>query len=209
MRFFKDNIPWLQSLQVNADGIITGFLEQKKHTWKPQQDQQQQQQQAHARQQRMLERKERQLQQREKQLDYQQQQLNEQEIEKNKKIPPIPKLGRQQEQPPQLLTSQQQQPHQLQYLDSFVSNKDGKVLLHPDSQISMKNELLHDLKTKWKKNPKQVIRILLIDLIGKEQLKLMTRTGKNNRIPIPEDILDAIKGKITKPKLVAVSENCR
>lgn len=97
-------------------------------------------------------------------------------------------------------TQRQQQPQQQhvqpqQQAETPVFEVNDNVPLYPGSHKTIRKELMKKLENKWKKKPKQIVRVLLIDFVGKDKLKLMTRIGKNNKQPIPDNCIAEIKGE--------------
>ncbi|KAF7991040.1 hypothetical protein HCN44_000845 [Aphidius gifuensis] len=176
-----DDQSWLKSLIVNDDGVITGFTpkrekpDENKKQLKLKKEQLDEQEQRLLRQERMLNRREQHLE--------QQQQPIQQQLKTNTNQP-VTKTA---------ATNEQVDHHQL---TNAQSQKILKVPLYNGSNVNVDKFLLRELKTEWQNNPKHVTRLLLIDLVGKEELKTMTRTGKNNRKPIPEVFMIAIEGNL-------------
>ncbi|KAF7991010.1 hypothetical protein HCN44_000815 [Aphidius gifuensis] len=181
----SENIPpWLKSLSVNDDGVITGFTlkrekpDENKEQLKLKKEQLDEQEKRLLRQERMLNR-------REHHLEQQQQRPLQQQLKTNTKQP-VTKTA---------ATNEQVDQHQL---TSSRSQEILKVPLYNGSNVSVDKFLLQELKTEWQNNPKHATRLLLIHLVGKEELKTMTKTGKNNRKSIPEVFMIAIEGNQIK-----------
>lgn len=194
---FVEDENWLKALQVDTDGVIIGCREKQPNGHKVNQDFEQKKnyQQQLDRLQRRLNWQDRELEQ--YKLDTQQQQLQKEQLINRTEAE---ELKHQQQQPRHI--TQQQQPSN----DNFPQQRqeqlietnpeiNGRVPLYTGCQKLFEVELLKKIKNNWQKNPKQIIRSLLIDFISKDDLKLLTRTRKNDKAPIPEDCIVVIKGK--------------
>lgn len=198
MCIFAVDEDWVKSLEVDINGVITGYREKQSHA-KSDPGKEKKNHQQHDRNQRRLDRQARQIEEYQKQLHNQEQQLrveHQQLMNEKKNLSQQQqqqKLNEQQDQNEK--TEQQQNQDTAHHLQERVPVEDSKVPLYPGSKMLLKNTLLMEITKQLTKNPKQIIRCLLLEFIGREELKLMTRTGKNDREQIPEDCINEIKGE--------------
>ncbi|XP_015121237.1 uncharacterized protein LOC107044021 [Diachasma alloeum] len=69
----------------------------------------------------------------------------------------------------------------------------NRVELIAGTSVYVDRAELRDMKDRWLKKPKELVRWLLKHMIGKKKLLKMTRTGSRNREAIPRTILRVIK----------------
>lgn len=77
----------------------------------------------------------------------------------------------------------------------------GKVELLKGSDLYVRSRDLDALKSKYKRKPFEIGRRLLKLIVGVDNLKTMTRTGRNNMKEIPADVYLAILGNLLSTML--------
>ena len=64
-----------------------------------------------------------------------------------------------------------------------------------DSGILVNSNRLRKIKDLYKKNPREMVRQLMKMIIGEDELKKSSPTGKNGWKPIPEKIYEGVERK--------------
>lgn len=57
---------------------------------------------------------------------------------------------------------------------------------------------LNELKESYRKKPKEMVRLMMKSIIGKENLRYMTPTGKGNTNAIPQVVVDGVKSNFLR-----------
>ncbi|XP_058809731.1 uncharacterized protein LOC131674928 [Phymastichus coffea] len=83
----------------------------------------------------------------------------------------------------------------------FTKNREVPIV--EGSKCKLPEWKLSVYRTSYRKNPKEMVRRLLVDLIGIDMLKKSSAKGGNNREPIPENIFEDVQSFVnlnTKPQ---------